>query len=142
MTVKIIAALPDTRDRSYDLYVKFFVYYPKTVKQYSTRIFEKSTGWTSIRGTVRFDEAPKDAPIEIQIWDHNLFKKDEQLYEENTTLSSMIDRVIFENSTMKSNSKLFIVSIWRVNPEYEFWIKFNEWMTNRKRKIMDESLKY
>lgn len=142
MTVFIFAVLPDIGDRSYDLYTKLIVRYPKYTRQYTSKIFKKSVGWTPIHGNIRFDEAPKDALIKLQIWDHNLSKEDEQLYEENTTFSSMIDRVIFENSTMKSNSKLFMVSIWRVNPEYEFWIKFNEWMANRKRKIMDESFKF
>lgn len=133
LTVNVIAALPDTGDRSYDLYVKFIVYYPKYITQYSTKIIEKSAGWTLIREMFRFDKAPKDTPIVLQIWDHNRFKSDERLYVEKTTLSSMVDRVIFENSTMKSNSKLFMVSIWRDNIDYDLWTKWLKLQEQLKR---------
>lgn len=124
------AALPEFGDRFYDMYVKLIVYYPKYVKQYTTKIKEKSSGWTPIGEIFRFDEAPKNTPIQIQIWDENMFRSDELIYEEKTTLSAMTDRVIFEKSTIKTNSKLFIVSIWRDNFEdtflYEFEKKFEE----------------
>lgn len=119
MTTSVIAALPESGDRYYNIYVKLTVYYPKYTKQYTTKIKEKSTGWTSIGKMFRLDKAPKDASILIQIWDDNTYKIDEKLYEEKTTLSSLIDRIIFEHSTIKNNSKLFMVSIWRDN--YDFY---------------------
>lgn len=112
MTISVIAALPGLGDRYYDIYVKLIVYHPKHIEKYTTQILEKSTGWTWIGETFRFDEAPMDATIQLQVRNHNKYKWDEKLYEETTTLSSMIDRTIFENSSLKSNSKLFMVSFW------------------------------
>lgn len=103
-----------------EAYVKFIVHNPNPT-EYTYRIVDgvADGGWTPIEETIRFDEALNDSLIQIQIWHHNEHANEEQLYEESTTLSSMTDRVIYENSTIKTNSKLFMVSIWRDNFVYD-----------------------
>lgn len=119
LTINVIAVLSDFDDHLYDLYVKLIVSYPESIKQYTTKTIEKSSGWTPIGEMFRFDQAPKDTPFQLQIWDYNTFKSDELLYQENTTLFATIDSIIFKNSSIKTSFKLFMVSIWRDDFEYE-----------------------
>lgn len=124
LTVNVIAAVPEFWNRSWNPYVKLIVHYQGYVKCYTTNVIEKSTGWTPIGETFRLPKVPKNTPIQLQIWHFNKYNYNQQLYEEITTLSSMIDRIVFENSTIRTNSKLFMVSIWRDDIEDEYFPSF------------------
>lgn len=110
-----MAVLPEFGGRLSESYVKMIVYYPNRIEHYTTKTKEKSNGWTLIGETVQFEQAPNTTSVKLQIWRDNKYKNDEQLYEENTTLSSMVNRIIFKSSTQTSGSKLLMVSIWREN---------------------------
>lgn len=113
MTVNVIAALPEFGERIFDTYVKLIVYYSDHVRHYITKVIEKANGWTQIGETFLFDKAFKNTTVKLQLWHYNKYKSDEQLYEENTTISSMTNRIIFRSSTSKTSSKVLMASLWR-----------------------------
>lgn len=120
LTVKVVAAQVAALQNPY---VDFTVHYGKgKEKKYTLNIKQNGVGWKWINETIRFDRAPYNASIQIQMWKRNKKSNPEKMYEESMALPSMVDRTFYESST--TNWKLFIVSIWRDDFGYNLHYPF------------------
>lgn len=102
-------------------YVKFIVDYPSGRKNYTVKVDVRYIGWVIVDKKIRFDEAPEDTKIQIQMWNHKEGKrKDEQLFQRDTNFGYLAYKVMLDRSKkIISNYKLFFMSIWRDRFSYE-----------------------
>lgn len=102
-------------------YVKFIVDYPSGRKNYTVKVDVRYIGWVIVDKKIRFDEAPEDTKIQIQMWNHKEGKrKDEQLFQQDTNFGYLAYKVMLDRSKkIISNYKLFFMSIWRDRFSYE-----------------------